>query len=275
MMPSTGVTRVVDTREADTREADTRVEDTRAADTLVEDIREVDTLVVDIQVEDIREVDTLVVDIQVEETLDVEEGTLAKGTADTVAVIAVGIMEGAADGAARMPGRLPMPQLKTGDLGGFAFVRYKYAHEAQKAMEKLYGSNQETGLLVSIQVHDSLLTCTSTHYFQRVDTSKGALNESTELELPQNFQGKSEVLEMVGLFSYRLSTLIEPDKVAALRCAAEFLEGQSMCSANWILENDNWVLETRNKGEICDSDYCLLCKQMGTLKEDSLVLGEY
>lgn len=50
------------------------------------------------------------------------------------------------------------------------------------------------------------------------------LSESNELELPQDFPGGHETFEMISLFIYGSSTLVDPFNVAALRCAAEFLE---------------------------------------------------
>ncbi|KAI3907315.1 hypothetical protein MKW98_010665 [Papaver atlanticum] len=91
---------------------------------------------------------------------------------------------------------------------------------------KIIAWSQETGLPVSVHVrvgervydlHKHPLLSKS-GYFKR------ALLESTDIELPHNFPGGSEVFEMVALFSYSSSTLIDPFNVAALRSAAEFLE---------------------------------------------------
>lgn len=53
---------------------------------------------------------------------------------------------------------------------------------------------------------------------------KKRLTELTEHELPEDFPGGPETFEMIALFIYGSSTLIDPFNVAALRCAAEFLE---------------------------------------------------
>lgn len=59
------------------------------------------------------------------------------------------------------------------------------------------------------------------------------MNESTELELPPDFPGGPETFEMIALFIYGSSTLIDPFNVVALRCAAEFLEmTEDYCSGN-------------------------------------------
>ena len=59
------------------------------------------------------------------------------------------------------------------------------------------------------------------------------LNDSTDLELPQDFPGGSDTFEMIALFIYGSSTFIGPFNVAALRCAAEFLEmTEDYCSGN-------------------------------------------
>lgn len=64
-------------------------------------------------------------------------------------------------------------------------------------------------------------------YFQK------RLNDSTDLELPQDFPGGSDTFETIALFIYGSSTFIDPFNVAALRCAAEFLEmTEDYCSGN-------------------------------------------
>ena len=47
---------------------------------------------------------------------------------------------------------------RTGDSRGFAFVRYKYADEAQKAVERLDGSRSST-LSLSLSLSLSLPSC--------------------------------------------------------------------------------------------------------------------
>lgn len=49
------------------------------------------------------------------------------------------------------------------------------------------------------------------------------LKGTNEVELPPNFPGGAETFEMIALFIYGSSTLVDPFNVAALRCAAEFL----------------------------------------------------
>ncbi|KAF6149632.1 hypothetical protein GIB67_011241 [Kingdonia uniflora] len=86
--------------------------------------------------------------------------------------------------------------------------------------------SKETGLPVSVHVrvggrvfhlHKCPLISKSGYF-------KKALHTLTEIELPDNFPGGPEVFEMVVLFTYGSSTLIDPFNVALLRCAAEFLE---------------------------------------------------
>ena len=60
--------------------------------------------------------------------------------------------------------------------------------------------------------------------FSKSGYFKKRLKESSELELPQDFPGGPETFEMIALFMYGSSTLIDPFNVAALRCAADFLE---------------------------------------------------
>lgn len=69
--------------------------------------------------------------------------------------------------------------------------------------------------------------------FSKSGYFKKRLNESNEYELPQHFPGGPETFEMIVLFIYGSSTLIDPFNVTALRCAAEFLEmTEEYCSGN-------------------------------------------
>ncbi|XP_022758945.1 BTB/POZ domain-containing protein At5g48130-like [Durio zibethinus] len=86
--------------------------------------------------------------------------------------------------------------------------------------------SQETGLPVSMRVrvgqrtfclHKDPLFSKSGYFHKR-------LTESNELDLPQDFPGGPETFEMIALFIYGSTTLVDPCNVAALRCAAEFLE---------------------------------------------------
>lgn len=51
-----------------------------------------------------------------------------------------------------------------------------------------------------------------------------ALQDSSEIELPESFPGGSESFEMVMLFAYEYPLSLDPFNVSALRCAADFLE---------------------------------------------------
>ncbi|MCD7459599.1 hypothetical protein HAX54_041427 [Datura stramonium] len=91
---------------------------------------------------------------------------------------------------------------------------------------KIISWSQETGLPVTIRVRIADRTfnlhkhplLSKSGYFRR------QLNESNEVEIPGNFPGGPETFEMMALFIYGSSTLVDPFNVAALRCAAEFLE---------------------------------------------------
>ncbi|XP_022989330.1 BTB/POZ domain-containing protein At5g48130-like isoform X1 [Cucurbita maxima] len=91
---------------------------------------------------------------------------------------------------------------------------------------KIISWSQETGLPVSIRIRVGDRTfnlhkhplLSKSGYFQK------RLNESTEYELPSDFPGGPETFELLALFIYGSSTLVDPFNVAALRCAAEFLE---------------------------------------------------
>lgn len=71
---------------------------------------------------------------------------------------------------------------------------------------------------------------------------KRSLSETNEHELPQNFPGGPETFEMIALFIYGSSTLIDPFNVAALRCAAEFLEmTEEHCCGNLCVRFDLYL----------------------------------
>lgn len=58
-------------------------------------------------------------------------------------------------------------------------------------------------------------------------------NETFEVSLPEDFPGGADTFEMIALFIYGSSTLIDPFNVASLRCAAQFLEmTEQYCSGN-------------------------------------------
>ncbi|KAM3697035.1 hypothetical protein ACJW30_06G083600 [Castanea mollissima] len=100
---------------------------------------------------------------------------------------------------------------------------------------KVISWSQETGFPVCVRVrvgdrifnlHKNPLSLKS-GYFQK------RLNDSTDLELPQDFPGGSDTFEIIALFIYGSSTFIDPFNVAALRCASEFLEmTEDYCSGN-------------------------------------------
>ncbi|XP_042479318.1 BTB/POZ domain-containing protein At5g48130 [Macadamia integrifolia] len=91
---------------------------------------------------------------------------------------------------------------------------------------KIIAWSQETGLPVSVRVRvdDKVFELHKHPLLSKSGYFKKALNGSTELELPGNFPGGSKVFEMIALFTYGFSAPIDPFNVAALRCAAEFLE---------------------------------------------------
>lgn len=73
-------------------------------------------------------------------------------------------------------------------------------------------------------------------YFNRT------LGESNEIKLPKDFPGGPETFEMISLFIYSSTTLVDPFNVAALRCAAEFLEmTEDYCSGNLCQRFDMYL----------------------------------
>ncbi|GLT94172.1 hypothetical protein SLE2022_119270 [Rubroshorea leprosula] len=100
---------------------------------------------------------------------------------------------------------------------------------------KIISWSQETGLPVSLRVRigDRIFSLHKHPMFSKSGYFQKRLTESNELELPQNFPGGPETFEMIVLFIYGSSTLVDPFNVAALRCAAEFLEmTEEYCTGN-------------------------------------------
>ncbi|KVI10645.1 hypothetical protein Ccrd_010951 [Cynara cardunculus var. scolymus] len=91
---------------------------------------------------------------------------------------------------------------------------------------KIISWSQETGLPASVCVHvaDRVFNLHKYPLFSKSGFFMRKLSESNEIELPQDFPGGPETFEMISLFIYGSSTLVDPFNVAALRCAAEFLE---------------------------------------------------
>ncbi|XP_016478620.1 BTB/POZ domain-containing protein At5g48130-like [Nicotiana tabacum] len=104
---------------------------------------------------------------------------------------------------------------------------------------KIISWSQETGLPVTVRVRIGNRTFnlhkhplfSKSGYFRRQ-----LVNESNEVELPGNFPGGQETFEMMALFIYGSSTLVDPFNVAALRCAAEFLEMTEEYSSSNLCE---------------------------------------
>lgn len=85
---------------------------------------------------------------------------------------------------------------------------------------------QATGLPMTVTVHIED-RCYKLHKYPLVSRSgfmKKKLSESLEIRLPDAFPGGVEIFEIIVKFFYGSSILIDPLNVAALRCAAEFLE---------------------------------------------------
>nr|XP_043618761.1 BTB/POZ domain-containing protein At5g48130 [Erigeron canadensis] len=91
---------------------------------------------------------------------------------------------------------------------------------------KIISWSQETGLPASVcvRVAGRIFNLHKYPLFSKSGYFSRKLTESNELEIPQDFPGGHETFEMISLFIYGSSTLVDPFNVAALRCAAEYLE---------------------------------------------------
>ncbi|XP_059283351.1 BTB/POZ domain-containing protein At5g48130 [Lycium ferocissimum] len=100
---------------------------------------------------------------------------------------------------------------------------------------KIISWSHETGLpvIVRVRIADRTFNLHKHPLFSKSGYFRRELNESNEVELPGNFPGGAETFEMMALFIYGSSTLVDPFNVAALRCAAEFLEmTEEYCCGN-------------------------------------------
>ncbi|GJU91416.1 BTB/POZ domain-containing protein [Tanacetum coccineum] len=91
---------------------------------------------------------------------------------------------------------------------------------------KIISWSHETGLPASVcvRVGNRIFNIHKYPLFSKSGYFHRELSESNEIELPEDFPGGPETFEMISLFIYGSSTLVDPFNVAALRCAAEFLE---------------------------------------------------
>ncbi|KAG7984906.1 hypothetical protein I3843_04G184100 [Carya illinoinensis] len=103
---------------------------------------------------------------------------------------------------------------------------------------------QETGLSVSVyvRVDDRIFNLHKNPLSSKNGYFNKRLNDSTDVDLPPGFPGGSDTFEMIALFIYGSSTLVDPFNVAALRCAAEFLEmTEDYCSSNFCERFDLYL----------------------------------
>ncbi|OVA15116.1 BTB/POZ-like [Macleaya cordata] len=141
---------------------------------------------------------------------------------------------------------------------------------------KIIAWSQETGLPVSVHVRvgDKVYDLHKHPLLAKSGYFKRALLTSTDIELPHNFPGGSDVFEMVALFSYSSSTLIDPFNVAALRCAAEFLEMTEEYGSGNLCERSDLYL---NQVVLQNWDDTLIvlqkCQTLLPLSEELLIVS--
>lgn len=141
---------------------------------------------------------------------------------------------------------------------------------------KVISWSQETGLPVSVHVRigDRIFNLHKYPLSSKSGYFKERLNDSTDLELPQDFPGGPDTFEMIALFIYGSSTLIDPFNVAALRCAAEFLiMTEDYCSGNLCERFDLYL----NQVVLQNWDDTLIvlqkCQPLLPLSEELLIVG--
>ncbi|GFP84872.1 BTB/POZ domain-containing protein at5g48130 [Phtheirospermum japonicum] len=90
---------------------------------------------------------------------------------------------------------------------------------------KILSWSQETGFPVCIRVRiaDTTFNLHKHPLVRKSGYFREKLKGSNEVDLPPDFPGGPKTFEMIALFIYGSSTLVDPSNVASLRCAAEFL----------------------------------------------------
>ncbi|XP_058070707.1 BTB/POZ domain-containing protein At5g48130 [Magnolia sinica] len=141
---------------------------------------------------------------------------------------------------------------------------------------KIQAWTQESGSPVSthVRVSDRIFDLHEPPLLLKSGYFKRALAGSKACELPDEFPGGSDIFEMVVLFIYGSSSLIDPFNVAALRCAAEFLEmTEDHCSCNLCERADLYL----NQVVLQSWDDTLIvlqkCQMLLPWAEDLLIVG--
>ncbi|XP_022952397.1 BTB/POZ domain-containing protein At5g48130-like [Cucurbita moschata] len=141
---------------------------------------------------------------------------------------------------------------------------------------KIISWSQETGLPVSVRIRvgDRIFNLHKHPLLSKSGYFQKRLNESTEYELPSDFPGGPETFELLALFVYGSSTLVDPFNVAALRCAAEFLEMTgNYCSSNLCERFDIYMNQVVFQS--WDDTLIVLqkCQQLLPWSEDLLIVS--
>ncbi|GLJ45670.1 hypothetical protein SUGI_0961270 [Cryptomeria japonica] len=117
---------------------------------------------------------------------------------------------------------------------------------------------EATGLPTTVTVHLEN-RCYRLHKFPLVSRSgylKRKLSESSEIVLPKSCPAGVEIFELVVLFCYGSTILMDPLNVAALRCAAEFFE----------------MIEEFGRGNLCERSDLYLTQVVLQSWEDTLIV---
>lgn len=110
--------------------------------------------------------------------------------------------------------------------GAAMFSPYSSLSTALLLQRRVVAWAKETGsaATVSVGVGERTFSLHKDPLASRCRYFSQALLQSGEIELPASFPGGSEAFEVIGLFCYGDAVALDPFNVAAVRCAAEFLD---------------------------------------------------
>lgn len=115
------------------------------------------------------------------------------------------------------------------------------------------------------------------HKFPLVSRSgflKRQLMEGNEIYLPQTFPGGAETFEMIAAYCYGSSILMNPFNIAALRCAAEFLEmTEEYCRGNLCKQSEFYFNQVILKNQEDAIEVLRNCKNLHPLAEEMLIVN--
>ncbi|XP_010547225.1 PREDICTED: BTB/POZ domain-containing protein At5g48130 [Tarenaya hassleriana] len=141
---------------------------------------------------------------------------------------------------------------------------------------KVLSWSQETGLPASlrVRVRDKSFNLHRNPLFLKSGYFKKREDQISEIELAPDFPGGPEIFEMITLFIYGCPFFIDPFNVAALRCAAEFLDLKEDQKAGNLCERFDLYLNQVVLQNWDDTILVLMkCRDLLPWSEDLLIVS--